>query len=435
MDYSVAKRKPNIVFLFSDQQNATMLSCLDNPYIKTPAMDSIAKRGVIFTRAYCTNPACLPARFSLMTGRLPSEIGIRTNSSPIKGVSDYIKENALGSLFRDAGYRTAYGGHVHLPQMSVEDIGFTSLTADDRDGLCDECVRYIESVGDDPYLLVASFVNPHDICYMAIRDFASTEEERRLVAGGAVPLSHLDRALVVPDGAELPPLPRNHEPQADEPGAISTLQARRPFKQKARDRYTADQWRLHRWAYARLTEVVDAQIGRVLDAIGRSNRADETIVVFSSDHGDMDASHKMEHKAALYEESCRVPFIISIPNGPLAARRGSRVDQYPVSVGLDLLPTLCDCAGITPPSDIQGKSLLPMLRGDSLKNSRTHIPVESEYGRMVVSGRYKYILYDEGKNREQLMDLVDDPGEMKNHINVPANKTVLARHRELLDRQ
>ena len=428
----MSKAKPNIVFLFSDQQNATMMSTVGNKYIRTPAMDSIAENGVVFSRAYCANPACLPARFSLMTGRMPSEIGIRTNSSAVDAVPNVIKRRALGSLFKDAGYRTAYGGHVHLPRMSVEDIGFTNIASDDRDGLADACVEYVDSAGDDPYLLVASFVNPHDICYMAIRDFAATEEELRLIKGGTLPLSHLDQALQIPDGAELPPLPENFEPQENEPEAIAILQSRRQFKRRAREYYPQEQWRLHRWAYARLTEIVDAQVGKILAAIQRSKRADDTIIVFSSDHGDMDSSHRMEHKAALYEESCRVPCIISKPSGGL---QGATVGEYPVSVGLDLVPTLCDFAGIPAPLDLHGVSLRPLVEGRDMTTKREYIPVESEYGRMVVSARYKYILYDEGRNREQLMDLEEDPGEMKNHLRRSQNQDVLIQHRSHLARQ
>ncbi|MAG13445.1 MAG: sulfatase [Spirochaetales bacterium] len=424
-------KKPNIVFIFSDQQNASMMSCAGTHYINTPAMDSIAKNGVLFSRAYCANPACLPARFSLMTGRLPSEIGIRSNSSAVNEVPHAIKKNALGSVFRDAGYRTAYGGHVHLPRMTVEDIGFTSLIDDDRNQLADACIGYIDAAGDDPYLLVASFINPHDICYMAIRDFASTEEEIRLVERGGVPFQHLDRALLFPAGAELPPLPANFEPQADEPEAISILQARRPFKQKARALYSPEQWRKHRWAYARLTEMVDAQVARVLAAVRRSNRRDDTIIVFSSDHGDMDASHRMEHKAALYDESCRVPFIISDPAGGLTE---VTVGDYPVSVGLDLLPTLCDFADIAAPSDIQGVSLRSAVKGGE-QNTREFIPVESEYGRMVVSDRYKYIRYDEGSQNEQLMDLVSDPGEMENCFKRADKRDVLNQLKGYFSRQ
>ena len=129
----------------------------------------------------------------------------------------------------------------------------------------------------------------------------------------------------------------------------------RPFQAYTREKYTQNQWRLHRWAYCRLTEMVDREIGTVLDALKEAGLQENTLIVFTSDHGDMDSAHKLEHKQVLYEESVRVPFIMSyagrIPAGVID-------DTHLVSNGLDLLPTLCDYAGIKTPEE------LPSITGE-----------------------------------------------------------------------
>ena len=108
--------KPNILFILTDQQNATMLSCAGNRHVRTPAMDSIAERGTRFERAYCMNPVCVPSRFSLFTGRRGSDIGLlNNNDAHINEIPATIQENALGWQMRRAGYRTAYGGKTHFP--------------------------------------------------------------------------------------------------------------------------------------------------------------------------------------------------------------------------------------------------------------------------------------------------------------------------------
>jgi len=246
----------------------------------------------------------------------------------------------------------------------------------------------------------------------------------------------LNRALRRPDGISdeeffrrhCPPLPANFEPQEDEPEAIRMILAQRDFKQKAREQWSEERWRLHRWAYCRLTERVDAQIGRILDALRQAGKEEQTIIVFSSDHGDLDSAHRMEHKTALYEEPCRVPLIITQP-GTTAA--GTVNTDHLVSNGLDLVPTLCDYAGIEPPDDLEGVSLRPLVEGRAPGSWRSFVPVESEFGRMIVTARHKYMLYDEGAGREQLIDLSTDPGEMRNAANDPANEGVLQEHRRL----
>ncbi|RKX33666.1 MAG: sulfatase [Verrucomicrobia bacterium] len=430
--------RPNILLILADQLSASMMSCAGNRFLRTPAIDSLAATGTRFDRAYSANPVCVPSRFSLMTGRMPSEIGLRScDIQHIDSVSREIRDSGLGWQMRSAGYKPAYGGKVHLPGMTPEEIGFDFICRDERDELAEECARYIRKERDQPFFLCASFINPHDICYMAIRDFAASDRERDLIDRGQIEMTNLDRALRRPEGVSedeffsehCPPLPENHQPQEDEPEAISHFLEKSPFKKKARAHYSDKQWRLHRWAYARLTEMVDRQIARVLEALRASGQEDNTLVIFTSDHGDHDSAHKLEHKTVFYEEACRVPLIISQPG---VTSKGVCSDL--VSNGLDLLPTLCDYAGAEPPADRIGVSLRPLAERKSLPATREFIPMENEIGRMIVTKDHKYMLYDSGENREQLIDLRNDPGETRNAIADETNSEALSRCREFFAR-
>ena len=427
--------RPNILFVLTDQQNANMMSCAGNGYVNTPAIDSLALGGVRFNRAYCTNPVCIASRFSLMTGLMPSTIGMLSNSTAdIGDIPDSIKRNCLGFLMRKAGYDVAYAGKVHLPGMSAKDAGFDYICGDERNQMPHACVEFIRKRRSLPFFLVASFINPHDICYMAIRDFMKTEHDRQLLDRGALECASLDLALARPEKVDeakffsehCPPLPPNFEPQSDEPEAIRIMLDKRPFRMEARLKWNENRWREHRWAYARLTEMVDKEIGRILDALGNTGQTDNTLVVFTSDHGDMDSSHRMEHKSSMYDEACHIPLIIR-PPGPGSA--GGAVSEQIVSNGLDLLPTLCDYAGIPAAPELPGKSLRPIVEGVKHDFPNRSIPVESAIGRGVFTDRFKYMMFDLGTSREQLIDKISDPFEQRNALNDHKNQDMLEKLR------
>jgi len=229
-----------------------------------------------------------------------------------------------------------------------------------------------------------------------------------------------------------PPLPPNFEPQEDEALAIGSLIDGRPFRRSAREEYTEEQWRMHRWAYARLTEVVDAQIQVVLDAIKESGQEENTLIIFSSDHGDNDSSHKLEHKNVLYEESANIPFV-AMWKGHIPAGQVNNVSL--VSNGLDLLPTVCDYAGIKAQADPRGKSLRPLFEGKEVKWRKT-LGVEGEISRMVVSeDGYKYVNYDAVGIEERLMDLNIDPFEKTHFTNKASHSKILSNLRKAFDEE
>lgn len=429
----VAKKEninqPNIIYIYTDQLSETMMSCAGNKYVNTPAMDYIANNGIRFTRAYTTNPVCSPARVSLMTGRFPGYFmdsngkQVRNNSGSmnIPEVSEEVKSTTIATYLKKAGYDLAFGGKVHLPHsLTPKALGFVDITNNERDVLAEEAAKYIKQKHSKPYFMVVSLINPHDICYMAIRDFAESEEDKGILKHGKIEVATLDKALELPLGvgkdeffAEYcPPLPANFDPQKDEPKAISAMLKARSFRISARNKYTKEQWRMHRWAYARLTEEVDRQIQVILDALKTSGQEENTLVIFSSDHGENDASHKMEHKTVLYEESANIPFIAMF-KGKISP--GQVNTKSLVSNGLDLLPTICDYAGINGQSDPRGISLRSLFEGNNVTSRKT-LGIESEIGKMVVSeDGFKYVRYDVIGIEERLMDLNIDPYE-KTHV-------------------
>ncbi|MBN2376006.1 MAG: sulfatase-like hydrolase/transferase [Sedimentisphaerales bacterium] len=427
------KKKPNIIFICTDQQSASMMSCAGNKWLKTPAMDYIAENGIRFTRAYSTNPVCSPARVSMITGRFAASFNdnqgnpARENHGSMKigKICDEVKTTTIAAFLQKAGYDLVYGGKEHLPQeLTPKALGFQDICDDEREKLAEETAKYIKSKHDKPYYMVVSLINPHDICYMAIRDFANTESEKNLAKRGKVEIATLDKASKIPDRVSedeffekyCPPLPPNYPPQKDEPKAIDYLLEQRNFRRQARDKYTDRQWRHHRWAYCRLTEFVDSKIQTILDAIKQSGNDENTLVIFSSDHGDNDASHHLEHKTTFYQESANIPFLAmwkgQIPPGQVD-------NMHLVSNGLDLLPTVCDYAGIHGVSDTRGKNLRPLFEGKYIK-WRDTLGVESEIGRMVVSkDNLKYIKYDAQGLEEQLLDLNSDPHETTHFTDDP----------------
>ncbi len=431
--------RPNILFIMTDQQSAHMMSCTGNPWLNTPALDRLSASGVRFEKAYACNPVCMPNRFSLQTGLMPSAIGMGQNGDgDWSKVTDDMIRQSLGHLFQNAGYESVYGGKVHLPKkmQRLQDLGYQNLTENSRQDLADACVKFIHKKHKKPFFLFASFINPHDICYMAINDI------RRMK--GELPVGNIDSKTCekVLDKARnsgnlyafiekyAPLLPENHPIPEREPECITRKYTEaRTFRDYVRKNWPEEKWRLHRWAYCRLTEMVDAKIGQVLNALQEAGLEDNTLIIFTSDHGDMDAAHKLEHKSVLYEEAVRIPFIMSykgvIPGGKIN-------NSHLISNGLDLLPTLCDYAGISIPMGISGASIRHLAEGNNHAQWRDHLVVESQNGRMVRTQRHKYCVYDSGKNREQLIDLKDDPGEMKNLAGSENFADILIKHRQLL---
>jgi hypothetical protein len=246
-------KKPNIIYIYTDQQSASMMSCTGNGNLKTPAMDYLAENGTRFTRAYTTNPVCSPARVSLMTGRFPSEFNDKdghvakenVGCMTIPSLSRQQQKSSLGELMKDSGYELLFGGKEHLPPCLIPaNQHFNKFCDNERGELSAKAADYIREKHDKPYFMVISLINPHDICYMAIRDCKGGGTHKKLLEHAAVELKTLDEAMALPENMTerefystvCPPLPDNFSIQQDEPKAIQLLVDIRLFKKKKPER-------------------------------------------------------------------------------------------------------------------------------------------------------------------------------------------------------
>ncbi|MEK6481479.1 sulfatase-like hydrolase/transferase [Catalinimonas sp. 4WD22] len=423
--------KPNILLIITDQQHANMMSAAGNRWLKTPHIDQLAKKGIRFTKAYVTNPVCSPSRFSMFTGRYPSDIDMRHNASVLD--QEKLKEiipTAMGFTFKEAGYDTYYGGKSHLPAggKDASGYGFEHLISlDERDELAEKTAAFLSNrKSSTPFFAAVNFINPHDICYAAIQDFPPQNRPPAKVP------SPLLEAMTIPDSISedvffsryCTPLPANFEPTHDEPEAIMQLKELHSFTIDARKHWNEREWQMHRWAYHRLTERVDQQIGQVLDALQKSDVKENTIVIFTSDHGEMNGAHRLEHKTVFYEESSNVPLIVWYEG----IKQGRAVDEeHLISNGLDLYPTLCELAGIKVPTELPGISFAALLQGNaSSYKGREYLFMENELGYMARDQQFKYALYDNGE--EMLIDIANDPGEM---INIAGKSAYLQKQNTL----
>ena len=160
---ATAAERPNIIYIFTDQQTANAMSCAGNPDLHTPNMDRLAAAGVMFENAYCTAPLSGPSRGAMFTGHYPETVGLLVNGATMP---DSLKTQTLGTLVKSVGYDCAYGGKWHLPLLDIPDkvYGFDHIYEHNDDGLAEACVSFLSRKHEKPFFLVASFDNPHNIC-------------------------------------------------------------------------------------------------------------------------------------------------------------------------------------------------------------------------------------------------------------------------------
>jgi len=294
----------------------------------------------------------------------------------------------------------------NIDERMNTNYGFRYYCEDDGMKLAQESAAILQNrrKNDQPLLLFVSLMNPHDINFFW---------QEKILAGPGKPVNLTQREWecstslaqlqkTMPEQEyqkQIPPFPLNFLPVNDEPA----LDAYQKFTDRDRLNY-------YSWAYHKLTETVDRQIAVVLDALEKSAISDNTIVVFTSDHGDMNGSHQLIMKNRFYDESARIPFIFQGPT----IKKGVVDNDNLVCNGMDLLPTLCDFAGIKAPQSLTGVSLKPVLTGVSKKIDRKYLFTESSIGYMVLDGCYKFALYDGTGNIELLTDTKADPLEKRN---------------------
>ena len=407
--------KPNILLIITDQQSSESMSFnIGNKYLNTPNMDHLAKQGVSFTNAYCANPLCIPSRSSMFTGRYPHELGIQANEDKKLNAAEF---PTLGNLMTNAGYETGYVGKWHLPFVlkDTEKHGFSFMANNKGNGvdtlLPASAIKFLGTKRSNPFFLVVSFINPHNICEWA--------------RGQKLPDGEIGSP---PPADQCPPLRANHLPSKNETDIMqnirSSYQSSNMFPVSG---FGDEKWRQYIWSYYRLIEKTDSEIGKILTSLRESGLDKNTIIVFLSDHGDCQGAHLWNQKTVLYEEASKVPMIISFKD--LQPRKS----DYLVQTGIDLMPTLCELAGIPLPEKTRGVSLKSIISKDMIPVNREYIVVSDKLeqgevingskpepeGRMLRNKRFKYWIYNEGNQRETLYDLKRDPGEMVNLVNDP----------------
>lgn len=406
--------RPNILFLLTDQQTHHAMSCAGNRWLRTPAMDAIAAGGTRFEAAYCPYPVCSPSRSSIFSGAMPHQTGVMVNGRPIReGLP------TMGEVFRQAGYETVYGGKWHLPKSFDGMTGFDRIIGGHAMGAkmdaplanaAEEWLRARGKRSGDPFLFVASFMNPHDICDWIRRH------------PGTRPHPNLER---------FPDAPPNLEVDPREPEALQFHRHEGYDLMSQAVRIAAgwgpDEFRHYLHGYYRMVEEVDRQVARVLQALQESGLQENTVVAFCSDHGEGMGAHRWVQKAAFWEETVRVPLLLRGPGVPKAKRRSDLASLE------DLMPTFCTLAGLKTPESCVGRNLLGPARREYLV-SEVRYQDASREGRMLRSARYKYIAFNSGARPEMLFDLDQDPGESHNLVESPAHRKTLASHRKLLQR-
>lgn len=411
---SEKKSRPgNILLIITDQQHIDSVKAGGCPYVQTPAMDQLVQSGVSFEQSYSTNPVCSPARGSIFTGRTSCETGVYKNGI---GIRDDIPN--LGQwLSLKAGYEAIYAGKWHVPEaytqfipgFNVLNTGIGGLGYFGDISVSRACQGYIRNHDKKkPFFMVASFMQPHDICEWLRLNTENPEKLR------------------YPEiKAALPELPANFEYDKHEPKAIKK---RRQSTDAAIGGWDIDQWKFYRWSYFRHIEFVDAEIGRVLQALGDFGYLKDTLIIFTSDHGEGMAHHQMVRKNWPYDEAARVPFIFSWP-GHIPE---NRIDKNQLASGLDIVPTICDYVGIESPENVKGRSLRKAMEGHAGQQVPFIVTeLISNTQRVVRSPEYKYI-HCKDDPVEMLFDMQNDPGETKNLAAGTKYAGVLAEHRKML---
>jgi uncharacterized sulfatase len=437
-------RRPNVLVIMADDLNNDM-GTYGHPLVKTPNIDRLASRGVRFDRAYTQFPLCSPSRVSLLTGLRPDTTRVHDLQTDFRTVLPDVQ--TLPQMFKRNGYLSArvgkiyhYGNPGQIGTSGLDDpaswdvfvnprgidkdeetvltnltparglgssLSFYASPAPDEDHtdgkVAAETIALLEKNKDRPFFIGAGFYRPH--C-----PFIAPRKYFDLYPRNTIPL---------PATAEYPltdPLARwfTSPPHwgVDPEGQRDAIRA----------------------YYASIT-FLDANVGRVLDALDRLKLTDNTIVIFISDHGYHLGERGQWMKQTLFERSARAPLIMSGP-GVTANRSTSRIVEF-----LDIYPTLADMARLPAPAALQGRSLTPLLKdpraewGHPALTQVRRGPANATFmGYSVRTEQWRYTEWDEGKRGVELYNEVDDPDELRNLADDPAHRKQLAEMRELLRR-
>ncbi len=434
-----ATEKLNVLFIAADDMNCD-LGAYGHPLVQTPNLDRLRKMGVRFDSAYCQQPLCGPSRASIMTGLRPDTLDMHTLKHELRQKNPNVV--TLGQLFRNQGYYSARAGkiyHYGNPSMIGTDGNDDPATWDDRfnpigidrsqqekitrygtgqsknknlgismawwdpqsrdeehtDGMvASKIVDLIKQKKDEPFFLAAGFFNPH--CpYVAPRKYFD---------------------LYPLDKIGMPDLEAAKRDLEDVPAiAIQRDMRNWPYYFKG---VTVDQARKCKQAYFATLSFVDAQVGRLLDALEENQLMDNTVIVFWSDHGYFLGEKGLWYKHKAFERSARMPLIIAAPG----LSQGTHTTK-PVEL-LDVYPTLADLCGLEPPANLEGQSLRPLLTDpigkDWKKPAVTQIwHHRKAWGYSMRTDRYRFTEWLEGRAGRELYDHSNDPNEITNLANDP----------------
>ena len=442
--------KPNFLWVCTDQQRYDTIGALGNSHARTPNIDRFIGEGVAFENAFCQSPVCTPSRASFLTGRYPRTTRCRQNGQSIP--SD---EVLVSKMFADAGYRCGLAGKLHLascsdgkvevrtedgyhdfhwshhPQPDWPENAYTQWLADKgktweevygenltayvingtpaeyhQTTWCSEkTVDFIRANVDRPWFFSFNCFDPH-------HPFDPPAEYLERYDPAKMPLPKIDPAEVVTQ-TTFQQLDR--EWAHDNPGEFHS------------GGMTEDDHRQVYAAYLAMVELIDDGFGRILDALAESGQAENTFVIFMSDHGEMLGDHGIYFKGPhFYDSALRVPLVIRWPSGGLCEHlRATGLVEL-----LDLVPTMLNAANLEVPECVQGRSLMQVLRGEAdSSNIRPRIYSEYynawthklAYGTMFRSESEKIIVYH-GTDQGELYDLTADPDEFRNLWSEPGEQ-------------
>ncbi|MEZ6071048.1 MAG: sulfatase-like hydrolase/transferase [Pirellulales bacterium] len=395
------QQRPNILFLFSDDQRADAIGAYDNPHIRTPNLDRLAEQGFNFRRAYCMGSihgaVCQPSRAMLNSGRTLYHVPMDLKNVPI-----------LPDVLRQAGYTTFGTGKWHNGEESFA-RGFSLGNAVFFGGMWDHSKVPLIDLSRD-----GTYTNKRNGDRFSSTVFADAVIDFLRGHDGATPF-YAYVAFTAPHDPRMPP---QEYRDAYAPGDVplpANFMPQHPFNNGwlvGRDEQLAPWPRTPEVIESQLAEYyglishLDAQIGRILAALDETGHGADTLVVFSSDHGLAIGSHGLLGKQSLYEHSMRTPLIFAGLDVP-AGETDALVYLY------DVMPTLLDVAGVPLPEAVEGQDLVPIWRGERATIRDTLFTTYEDIQRAVRDGRWKLIRYPK-IDHTQLFDLEADPNELNN---------------------
>lgn len=447
--------QPNILFITTDMQKLDTLGCYGNPIIRTPHIDKLATDGVRFTNAFVNNPVCMPSRASWVTGKVPSAHGVRWNAGGLRA-----KEMTVTKRLHDVGYEVAAIGKMHWGEAECDfgfdywnltDHGFPASPSATNYGKTLEKagLNQVPNVKYSPeykeyYGAVASplpedyhmdgFIANATLEYLEKRDPSKPFFCWCSFFGPHLPLDPAEPWDRLYAEAELPEPIWNLEEFENKPPEQRAFQQNKDRGNGFGDyrKITENPKKLQRFLahYWSKISMIDAFVGRIVSYLEANHLKENTLIVFTSDHGDFGGNHRLLFKSAfLYDDLLRVPLIFSWP-GKIRPST-----QYALTEQIDISSTLLELAGLKPHAGMQGDSLMPLLNGELPKDWKNAVYAEAVDHRMIRTEKWKLVYY-RGKPYGELYRIDEDQNELNNLYDDPTLLEVRERlMRLLVDRQ